>query len=450
MFSTPETRYTGGEDRVAYQVLGAGPPDLILTSGQWGQLDLEWEDPANARFLRRLASFSRLIRFNSRGTGLSDPRPQDGREVWEHWMEDLLAVMDAAGSETATIVVFIDGGPLALHVAAVHPERVSALVLMNTAARFPAAPDYPEGWSPEEIEQFIAFSRQYYGTDRWSRASNPSLAGDDRTLRWVSKFYRSTGSPRNYSENFENQMKMDARPALAGVRAPTLVMLRRSYRWVTEAQARYVVDHIPGARFVELPGGDASPVWEAPDLILDHIEEFVTGQRHGGEPDRILTSVLFTDIVGSTEQAARLGDSAWRSLLDRHDTTLRDQVGLFGGKLADHSGDGSLSTFDSPRRAIECAVALHEALTDIGIEIRAGVHFGEVERRLDGGVGGVNVHVGARVMALARGGEVLVSHTVQGILAGSLFSFEERGTHALRGVPGRWPLFAVDVPKGGE
>ena len=225
-------------------------------------------------------------------------------------------------------------------------------------------------------------------------------------------------------------------------------MLRRNYRWVTESQARYVVDRIPGARFIELPGADASPSWETPDLILDHIEEFVTGQRHGGEPDRILTSVLFTDIVGSTEQAARLGDSAWRALLDLHDTTLRDQVGLFGGMVADHSGDGSLSTFDSPRRSIECAIALHEALAEIGIEIRAGVHFGEVERRLDGGVGGINVHVGARVMALANPGEVLVSHTVQGILVGSLFRFDERGSHELKGVPGRWPLFAVGVTAG--
>jgi class 3 adenylate cyclase len=443
MFSSPETRYTTGDDRVAYQVLGAGPQDLVLTAGQWGQVDLEWEDPANARFLRRLASFSRLIRFNSRGTGLSDARPADGREPWEHWVEDLVAVMDAVGSSTAAIVGFIDSGPLALQFAAARPERVSALVLMNTAARFTAASDYPEGWPLDVTEQFLRFSHQNYGNDRWSRASNPSLAGDERTLRWVSKFYRSAGSPRNSAVSFENQMRMDARPALSGIRAPTMVMLRRNYRWVTESQARYIVDRIPGARFVELPGSDASPVWETPDLILDHIEEFVTGQRHGGEPDRILTTVLFTDIVGSTEQAARLGDTAWRALLDQHDETLREQVGLFGGHVADHSGDGSLSTFPSPRRAIECARALHEALAEDALLIRAGVHFGEVEQRADGGVGGVNVHVGARVMALACAGEVLVSHTVRGILTGSLLRFEERGSHELKGVPGTWPIFAV-------
>ena len=448
MTSPPETRYTAGDDRVAYQVTGEGPPDLVFTAGQWGQLDLEWEDPASTRFYRRLASFSRLIRFNCRGTGLSDPRPPDGREPWEHWVEDLIAVMDAAGSERVAIVGIIDSAPLALQFAALHPDRVSALVLMNAGARFAAAPDYPEGWPPEVIEQFLEFARRSYGTDRWTRASNPSLIADPRTLAWASKFYRATGSPRHSAERFGIQVRMDARPALAGVRAPTLVMSRRDYKWVTQAQARYVADHIGGARFVELPGADASPFWEAADLILDNIEQFVTGQRYHGEPDRILTTVLFTDIVGSTSHAARLGDTAWRALLDRHDDTLREQVGLHGGKLVDHSGDGSLSTFQSPRHAIDCALSLHQALADFSVEIRAGVHFGEVERRTDGGVGGVNVHVGARIMTLASAGDVLVSHTVQGILAGAPYRFEERGSHELKGVPGQWPVFAVITAPG--
>jgi pimeloyl-ACP methyl ester carboxylesterase len=441
--SAPETRYAKvGDDRIAYQVLGEGPRDLILTGGQWGHIDLEWEEPGIARFLRRLASFSRLIRFNARGSGLSDPHPQDGHEPREHWMEDILAVMNAAGSKTAALAGFIDSGPLILEFAATYPERVSALVLVNTVARFAAAPDYP-GHSPELISQFLEFTHKHYGTDRWSRASNPSLARDERALRWVSKWNRAMGPPKAFVESFENQQKMDARPALPRIRAPTLVMLRRNYVWVPVAQARYVVEHITGARFTELPGTDAAPFWETPDLILDHIEEFVTGQRGGGEPDRMLTTVLFTDIVGSTTQAAKLGDAAWRALLDRHDHTLREQVGLFGGKVADHSGDGSLSTFDNPRRAIDCALALQKALADIGVDIRAGVHFGEVEKRADGGVGGVNVHVGARVMACAGTGEVVVSHTVQSILLGSRYVFEERGTHELKGVAGRWPLYAV-------
>lgn len=443
MISSPETRYTRGADRVAYQVMGEGPLDLVWTAGQWGHLDLEWEEPSVARFLRRLASFSRLIRFDARGTGLSDSRPVDDREASEHWGEDLLTVLEAAGSEKAAIVGFIDSGALALQFAAAYPERVSSLVLVNTAARFTAAPDYPEGWPPEVIEQFLEFVRKYFGTDRWSRAANPSTANDQHTLRWASKLNRASGSPKDQARGFENQMMMDARLALADVRAPTLVMVRRKYLWVPMPAARYVADHIADARFIELPGADTSPYWETPDLILDHIEEFVTGKRHGGGPDRILTAVLFTDIVGSTVQAARLGDAAWRSLLDVHDRILHEQVGRFGGNVADHSGDGSLSTFASPRRAIECAHALHDELGEVGIVIRAGVHFGEVEQRTDSGVGGVNVHIGARVMALGSGGETLVSHTVQGILTGSLISFGERGTHELKGVPGTWPIFAV-------
>lgn len=444
----PETRYANvGNDRVAYQVLGEAPRDLVFTAGQWGHVDVDWEDPAIARFLGRLASFSRLIRFNARGCGLSDSRPRDGLEPWQHWMEDLLAVMDAVGSKTVAIVGAIDSGPLALQFAADHPERVSALVLINAWARVTEAPDYPEGWPSTALEQFFAFARKYYGTDKWTRASNPSLAGDERTLRWASKWHRAMGSPKAFAENFENQQKMDARPALSRIRAPTLVMTRRNYQWAPMRLGRYVAEHIEGARFLEIPGSDAAPCWEAPDLILDHIEEFLTGQRHGGEPDRMLTTVLFTDIVGSTAHAAKLGDAAWRVLLDRHDHTLREQVGLFGGKVADHSGDGSLSTFENPRRAIECALALHQALAVIGVEIRAGVHFGEVEKRVDGGVGGVNLHVGARVMALAGAGEVLVSHTVQGILMGSRYSFEERGIHELKGVPGRWPVYAVGESK---
>jgi class 3 adenylate cyclase len=445
--ASPETQYTAGEDRVAYQVMGEGQIDLVFTIGQWGQIDLEWEDPACARFYRRLASFSRLIRFNMRGSGPSDPRPRDGREPWEHWAEDLLAVMEATRSERVTIVSAPVSAPLAVQFAAMHADRVTGLVLINGSARFAAAPDYPEGWSSEVIERFLDFARKHEGSDRWTWAANPSLQDDPRTLAWASKFYRATGSPKSWAEGFEDQIGLDARPALAGVRAPTLVMSRSNCVYVPLAQGRYIADHIEGARFVELPGADALPYWESPGLILDQIEHFVTGRRHGHEPDRILTALLFTDIVGSTSHAARLGDAAWRALLDRHDDVLREQVGLHGGRTVDHSGDGSLSTFDSPRQAIECAVDLHQALADLSLEIRAGVHFGEVERRTDGGVGGLNVHVGARVMALATSGEVLVSHTVRGILAGSLYRFEDRGSHELKGVPGTWPVFAVGLPE---
>jgi pimeloyl-ACP methyl ester carboxylesterase len=357
----PETRYaTVGDDRVAYQVLGEGPRDLVLTAGLWGHLDLDWEEPAAARFLRRLASFSRLIRFNARGSGLSDARPNNSLEVSQYWAEDLLAVMDTVGSKSAAILGSIDGGLLALQFAAAHPQRVRALALFSTVARFPAAPDYPEGNSPEGTDKFLNFCRKYWGTEKWAIACNPSLVNDEQPRRWHAKWQRAVGSPKAIVESFALQQKLDARPILSNVLAPTLVMARSNCRMYPLAQTRYVAEHISGARFVELPGADINPFWETPDLILDHIEEFVTGQR-GGEADRMLTSVLFTDIVSSTEHAAKLGDAAWRALLDRHDKILREQVGLFGGKLADHSGDASLSTFDNPRRAIECALALHKA-----------------------------------------------------------------------------------------
>lgn len=431
--SQPETRYTTlGSNRIAFQVLGEGPRDLVATNGQWGHIDLDWEDPSVARFYRRLASFSRLIRFDPRGSGLSDPRPSNGRELWQHWSEDSLAAMDATGSRSAAILAWIDGGTLALHLAATFPERIRALVLITPWARTMAAPDYPEGHPPEAIAQFLEFTRKHYGTEKWSRAGNPSLANDERACRRNAKFYRATASPKAAAEGLANQQKMDARPILASIRTPTLVLARRNYRWTPLPQSRYVAEHIPGARFVEIPGADGAPFWETPDLILDHIEEFLTGVRHGGEPERMLVALLLTDIVGSTESAAKLGDAAWRALLDRHDGILREQAGLFGGSVADHAGDGSLSTFVNPRRAIDCAHALRNGWRGAGIEARLGVHFGEVERREDGGIGGLCVHVGARVMACARAGEVLVSRTLRDILIGSRYEFSDRGIHELR------------------
>lgn len=440
----PETRYASvGDDRIAYQVFGRGSRDLVATAGQWGHLDLDWEDPATARFHRRLASFGRLIRFDPRGAGLSDPRPNDGRQVWQHWADDLSAVMDACGSQSAAILGWIDGGMLALHFAAAFPKRVDALVLMNVAARLAAAPDYPAGAPAEEIDQFLEFTRRYYGTERWARASNPSLAGDERSLRWYAKQLRAIASPKAAAEGFANQQKLDVRPILSNIRVPTLVMVRSNYRWVPPAQSRYVAEHVAGAQFLELPGTDSAPFWETPDLILDHVEEFLTGVRHGGDMEHMLVALLFCDVVGSTARAAEMGDAAWRQLLDRHDQILREQVGLFAGKVVNRAGDGSLSTFENPRRAVECASALQDAWHELGIQSRMGIHFGEVERREEGEVGGVAVHVGARVMAAAGADEVLVSRTLRDILIGSHYEFADRGTHELKGVPDRWQLYAV-------
>jgi class 3 adenylate cyclase/esterase/lipase len=440
----PETHFaTAGGDRVAYQVMGDGPRDIVCTYGQWGHVDLDWDDPNLARFLKRLASFGRLIRFNMRGTGLSDPRPHDGREVWEHWAEDLLAVMDATGSRASAIVGWADAGVLALPFAAKYPERVSALVLFNTSARYSVAPDYPEGLPSEVGQQLIEFVRRTWGTDEYALAIMPSLRGDAQGLRSINRILRAMATPKAVAEGFANFLNCDARTALAAIRAPTLVMARDNYEFLPVRHGKYLAEHIANARFVQLPGTDFGPYSQAPDEILDQIEEFLTGVRHGGEPERALLSVLFTDIVDSTKRAAELGDTAWRALLDRHDKIQHEQIGLFKGRLIDSAGDGTFVTFDRPDRAVQCAQALVRELGGAGLRVRAGVHFGDVELREDGRVGGLTVHVGARVAQLAAPTEVLVSRTVRDILMGSRFTFEERGVHQLKGLPGEWSVYAV-------
>ncbi len=442
----PETRFTNvGDDRVAYQVFGDGPHDLVASGGQWSNIDIEWENPTVARFYRRLASFSRLIRFDPRGSGLSDARPDDGLGLAEHWAEDLLAVMETVSSSRVHILTWIDGGPLALRFAATHPGRTASLMLGNTTARYMAAPDYPEGHPQAAMDGYLAFTKKHFGDEQWSMSSNPSIAGNEEALRWMAKICRAFGTPKSAAKAFENQQKMDSRSVLPMINTPTLVMGRKNSLLTPVAQGRYIADHVKTARFVEIPGTDQMLVFDHPEIILDLVEEHVTGQRGGGTAERILTSLLFADIVGSTEMAARLGNSQWRELLDRYHKTLSQQVALFGGKVLDLSGDGALSIFDHPGTAIDCAQALIKATTDLDIEIRIGIHFGEVEKRDDDGVGGVNVHVGARVMAEASAGEVLVSQTVQNILLGSKHNFVERGKHRLKGVPGKWSLFAVDA-----
>lgn len=445
--TTPETLYAPvGDDRVAYQVLGEGPLDLVVTMGWWASLDLEWEEPAIARFLRRLASFSRVIRFSARGSGLSDARPADGLDAVQHWSQDLLAVMQAAGSSTVAILGITDGGSMTLQFAADHRDKVSALVLLNATARWVHAPDYPAGFAPEALAGFSGFARKHFGTERFARTQNPSLALDERALRWQAKYARAIGSPKAVAENLELQSQRDVRPALPAVKARTLVMTRSHCAWASPLQGRHVAEHVAGARFEELPGADYLPYWETPDLILDRVEEFLTGARRGRESDRALMAVLFTDIVDSTRHAAALGDSAWRLLLDRHEIMLREQLGLFRGRLVDTAGDGVFAVFERPDRAIECAHALHAAMASLNLSIRAGIHFGDVALRGDGQVGGMTVHIGARIMSLAQAGEVLASRTVHDILVGSHFRFVERGAHELKGVPGRWELCSVAEP----
>jgi len=442
----PETRFaTVGTDRVAYQVVGHGAQDLLYTTGFWNHLDIEWEDPDLARFYRRLASFARLIRFDRRGTGLSDRLPDDGRSAVEHWLEDCLAVLDTvrAGAPVMLAEGTAEVGPLVLQFATRHPARCSGLILANTGACPVAREGYPEGLTDAaRLELREEILRSWGTPDFAADLAVPSRAGDESFRRWWAKLSRAMASPRAVAENLDCWDELDCRALLPGLSLPTLVLAATHFRIHPVEQSRYVARHIPGARLVELPGGDVLLCWLAPDSV-DLIEEFVTGRRAQGGAERAVLTVLFTDIVDSTGRAAALGNAAWRQLLDRHDHCVREQVAAHGGRLVDTSGDGTLTTFHHPAPAIDCAHALVAALRPLGIGVRAGLHMGEVELRGDGRVGGVAVHVGARVMAAGGAGDVLVSHTVQGILLGSHYRFQERGLHELRGVPGRWLLFAT-------
>jgi class 3 adenylate cyclase/pimeloyl-ACP methyl ester carboxylesterase len=441
----PETRYARlGHDRIAYQVLGQGPPDLVVTLNSFGHVDIAWEDPGFALFLRTLASFSRLIVFDRRGTGASDPLPQGSLPPWESYGEDLVAVLDEVGSEQAAIMGQLDASPMAIFFAGTRPERTSALILANASAKYTASDDYPIGVPPEVAEAIVAQLDQLWGTEAMV-LQVPSRANDERFRRWIAKAQRTVGSPRVVQAYTRAMFEVDARPILPLIHAPTLVLHRRNLDMVPVQQGRYLAEHIPGARLIELPGVEGPLVWEMPELTLDHIQEFLTGIGRVAEPTRVLSTVLFTDIVGSTERAAALGDRRWREVLNVHDELAHRLVEEFGGRLVKTTGDGILATFDGPGRAIQCAAALRDELAGIGVGIRAGLHTGEVELR-DHDVGGIAVHIAARVMGAAAPGETLTSRTVQDLVVGSDIVLEDRGTHRLKGVADPWQLYTVARP----
>ena len=443
----PESHYARlGEERIAYQTLGSGPPDLLLAAGSFSNPDIEWEDPTFVRVSARLASFCRMIRFDRRGTGMSDPVPMHALPPWESYVEEAVAVMDHAGSRVATVMAIFDAGPMGMLFAATKPERTAGLILANTTARILHAADYPLGILPEVADQLIEQIGEMWGTEELVWLLVPSRAGDERFRRWHARLQRGMTSPGVLKAYLRALYDVDARPVLPSIHVPTLILHRKELAMLPVEHGRYLASHIEGARLVELEGSDPALIHESGDLFADLVEEFVTGERRGGRADRVLATVLFTDVVGSTALAARLGDARWREVLDAHDDVARRSVERFGGQLVKMTGDGIMATFDGPGRGIRCALSLRDDLLDVGTEIRAGLHTGEIEFRHDD-IGGLTVHIAARVMAAAGPGEVLVSSAVRDLVTGSDIALADRGVRRLKGVDGEWPLFAAaDAP----
>jgi class 3 adenylate cyclase len=443
----PKTGYASlGDDRIAYQVIGDGPVDLVLGPGTWGSMDMEWERPEWALFYRRWAAFCRIIRYDPRGSGSSDPVPRDVLPPWEASVQEMVAVMDACGSERAVPLGFLDGAPAAMLCAATRPERTSALILNHAAAKHVAQDGYPAGMPPEAVERVVGQVVDDWGTEAAAGAFFPSQSGDERFRRWFAKFSRLAATPGAAGSAVREMLSSDSRSLLSAIHVPTLIVHRTEYAFVPVEHARYLAAHIAGSRLVELPGADAVPIWEDPDSYLQAIQEFFAEVHPDSvptaRPDRIMATVLFTDIVRSTEQVEQLGDRNWRDLIGLHDQMSRLRVDEFGGELVQTTGDGILAIFDGPGRGVRCASALQTELERMGLSIRSGLHTGELERS-DGDVRGIAVHLAARVMAEARAGEVLVSRTVHDLITGSDIILEDRGPHHLKGIDGEWQLFAL-------
>ncbi len=427
---------------VAYQLAGEGPIDLVFIPEWWNETESMWDQPLLADVLERLASFSRLICFDRRGCGISDPIPLGATPVLDDWLEDLGAVMDAVHSERAVLVGCSGGGPLSVLFAATYPDRVSSLVLVNSYARFSRAPEFRIGMPPELVEQALERVQLQWGTGEQLDILAPSLRDDLHLRRWWARYQRHSLSPGAAAAIQRMLFEIDVRDILPAVRAPTLVVHRVDDPFVRLPQGRYLAEHIPNAELVELAGTDHVFFGENADGLVDEIETFATGARRTAQSNRVLTTMLFTDIVGSTERAAEIGDGAWRTMLARHHAEVRVALERFRGREVDTAGDGFFATFDGPARAMRCALRISEAVRELGLEVRAGVHTGEVE--VHGlSVTGIAVHVAARVAARARSGEVLVTGTVRDLVAGSGIRFEDRGRHALKGVPDEWQIYAV-------
>jgi class 3 adenylate cyclase len=439
LVSAPETVYAkSGGGRIGYQVVGTGPPDVLAVKPPFIPVDLMWDEPRLVRFLNGLSSFSRHIWFDPRGMGSSDPiAPVEGR-LNESVVDDMVAVLDELGCERVIVLAAI--GPAALQFAATHPERTSALVLINPTARFRRADDYPEGLADDDVENFLAAVGDRYGTGVMLRGWAPSMAGDVRFARWLARCERLSASPQDAEWRSRAGFEVDVRHLLGAIRVPTLVVVRAG--WQRLEQAQNVAEHIDDARYVALAGEDNLFFVSDTGPLLDAIEEFVTGRLPAHEIDRVLATVVFTDVVSSTDQVAGMGDRRWSELLATHDGLTRAELERFRGREIRTTGDGFLATFDGPGRAVRCACAIRDAVRAIGIKVRVGLHTGEIELRGDH-IGGIAVHIAQRVQARAEPDEVLVSRTVTDLVGGSGIEFQDRGDHELKGVPGSWRLFGV-------
>jgi class 3 adenylate cyclase/pimeloyl-ACP methyl ester carboxylesterase len=441
MAEVPSTHYVKSDDvYIAYQVLGEGPPDLIFVPGFVSNVEAMWQLSNRSRFVRRLASFCRVIIFDKRGTGMSDR----GSQIFtlEQRMHDVQAILNDVGSERAALFGISEGGPMSLLYAATYPERTSALVLYGAYAKRSWSPDYPFGWTDEKWNNVLDNIEHHWGTPQGISVTMwaPSIASDPRAVEGLASYFRASASPGAAAAVMRMAREIDVRHILPATRVPTLILHRTAERVIDVGHARYMAQHIPGAKLVELPGEDHIPWFGDQASILDEVEQFLTGRRHAHEPERVLATVLFVDIAGSTARAATLGDHSWRELLETFYARAREVLHQYRGREINTSADGFLATFDGPARAVRCASAIRDTVRSLNLEVRCGLHTGECE--LAGNdIAGIAVHTGARVAALAAPGEVLVSQTVRDLVAGSGLVLEEYGTYTLKGVPNEWRLF---------
>jgi class 3 adenylate cyclase/pimeloyl-ACP methyl ester carboxylesterase len=440
--SSPIRYADSGGLQIAYQVVGSGPLDVVFAFDWAANLELVWENPQTERFLRRFSNYARLILFDMRGVGLSDP-VEDLPPI-EAWMEDVRSVMKAVGSERAALVGHGHAGQLCMLVAAIHPEQTQALVTINSYARLARASDYPWGLPPGAQEAALKAIEAAWGTGVVMYSSlapsSPDLA---YAMGWLARLERVTGSPRRAALKQRLIFDVDVRDVLLTITVPTLVVQSKGNRWIRPGHGKYLADHIPGARYLECPGEGHWPwVSGEAEAFMDEVEEFLTGARRSAELDRVLTTVAITDIVGSTEIASGVGDRRWRDLLEVHESVARREIEVARGRLVKLTGDGLVATFDGPARAVRCVESIAQLLGAVGLRIRAGLHTGEVEL-LGDDIGGIAVHIAARLAGLSRPGEVLVSSAVKDLVVGSGISFEDRGGHALKGVPDEWRVFAA-------